>query len=74
MLVSPDKEIKGGENTKNTIFTQGVAPKQGIFEVLKIKGHTRIVAGCSYNILPFEANLELGDNQVMQRSFAPLVL
>ena len=39
---------------------------QGIFELLKVKEYTRVAVGCGYNLLAFEANFNLGDNQIME--------
>ena len=35
------------------------------FEVLIIKGYTRVVVGCSHSVLVFETNFEFGDNPIM---------
>ena len=54
---------------KICFYSRNLAPTHEKVEVLKIWGCTRVVVGCSYNLLAFKANFEMRKNLTMQWSF-----
>ena len=52
------------------MFTQRISRQhRDNFIVLKIKGYSRVVVGCSYNLLAFEENFDLGDDAIIKWIF-----
>ena len=56
MFIFPDSENIGNFSKNKILYME----YRDNFEVFKIKGCTSIVVECSYTLLPFEWNFELG--------------